>query len=193
MCGTAAPAIEPHQPPSVVSAEFSGADHERSPSSSDSQKRLPKPGLRVLIPVFVILVLLSVVTWFFHRTRKDDLPETVGSAPQPTARSERLKLENAADRQIVHNSVRGVEHVVAAKLGAAQTNNAAIENDPVELWKAIKRGSVSAEVALAKLYVDGMAVSQSCEQAHILLLAASMKGSKAADNFLKSSYAERCE
>jgi hypothetical protein len=31
------------------------------------------------------------------------------------------------------------------------------------------------------------------EQAHILLLAASMKGSKAADNFLKSSYAERCE
>ncbi len=52
---------------------------------------------------------------------------------------------------------------------------------------------MSAEVALAKLYWEGAAVPQNCEQAHILLLAASMKGSTAADNFLKSSYAERCE
>jgi len=193
MCGTAAPAIEPLQTPSVVSAEFSGAEHKRSPSSSDSQRRLPKPGLWRLIPVFGVLVLLSVGTWFFHRTRKDNLPKAIGSAPQSTATSERLKLEDGPDRQIVRNSVRGGEHVVAAKLGAGQTTNAAIANDPVELWKAVKRGSVSAEVALAKLYVDGRAVSQSCEQAHILLFAASTKGSKDADNFLKGSYAERCE
>ena len=193
MCGTAAPASEPLQPTSAVPDELSGADHESGPSSSDSQQRPPKPGFWRLIPVVVVLIVLSMVTWFFYEARKGKLPKESGSAAQLTATSGQLKLENAGERQIVHNPVRGVQHVVAAKLGTAQTTNAAKEDDPVELWKAVKRGSVSAEVALAKLYLEGEAVPQNCEQAHILLLAASMKGSKAADNFLKSSYAERCE
>ncbi len=193
MCGTAAPASEPLQPTSAVPDEFSGADHESGPTSSDTQQRPPKPGFWRLIPVVVVLIVLSMVTWFFYEARKGKLPKESGSAAQLTATSGQLKLENAGERQIVHNPVRGVQHVVAAKLGTAQTTNAAKEDDPVELWKAVKRGSVSAEVALAKLYLEGEAVPQNCEQAHILLLAASMKGSKAADNFLKSSYAERCE
>lgn len=193
MCGTAAPASEPLQPTSAVPDEFSGADHESGPSSSDSQQRPPKPGFWRLIPVVVVLIVLSMVTWFFYEARKGKLPKESGSAAELTATSGQLKLENAGERQIVHNPVRGVQHVVAAKLGTAQTTNAAKEDDPVELWKAVKRGSVSAEVALAKLYLEGEAVPQNCEQAHILLFAASMKGSKAADNFLKSSYAERCE
>jgi len=41
--------------------------------------------------------------------------------------------------------------------------------------------------------LEGKSVPQNCDQAHVLLYAASMKGSKAADNSLKSSYAERCE
>jgi len=193
MCGTAAPAIEPLQPTSAVPDEFSGADHESGPSSSDSQQRPPKPGFWRLIPVVVVLIVLSMVTWFFYEARTGKLPKESGSAAELTATSGQLKLKNAGERQIVHNPVRGVQHVVAAKLGTAQTTNAAKEDDPVELWKAVKRGSVSAEVALAKLYLEGEAVPQNCEQAHILLFAASMKGSKAADNFLKSSYAERCE
>ena len=193
MCGTAAPASEPLQPTSAVPDEFSGADHESGPTSSDTQQRPPKPGFWRLIPVVVVLIVLSMVTWFFYEARKGKLPKESGSAAQLTATSGQLKLENAGERQIVHNPVRGVQHVVAAKLGTAQTTNAAKEDDPVELWKAVKRGSVSAEVALAKLYLEGEAVPQNCEQAHILLFAASMKGSKAADNFLKSSYAERCE
>jgi len=193
MCGTAAPASEPLQPTSAVPDEFSGADHESGPTSSDTQQRPPKPGFWRLIPVVVVLIVLSMVTWFFYEARKGKLPKESGSAAELTATSGQLKLKNAGERQIVHNPVRGVQHVVAAKLGTAQTTNAAKEDDPVELWKAVKRGSVSAEVALAKLYLEGEAVPQNCEQAHILLFAASMKGSKAADNFLKSSYAERCE
>ena len=193
MCGTAAPASEPLQPTSAVPDEFSGADHESGPSSSDTQQRPPKPGFWRLIPVVVVLIVLSMVTWFFYEARKGKLPKESGSAAELTATSGQLKLKNTGERQIVHNPVRGVQHVVAAKLGTAQTTNAAKEDDPVELWKAVKRGSVNAEVALAKLYLEGEAVPQNCEQAHILLLAASMKGSKAADNFLKSSYAERCE
>jgi hypothetical protein len=186
MCGTAAPVVEPLQPLLSVPEEFSGADHEAGPSP-------PHSGLRRLIPVVVVLIALMVVTSFFYEFRKGNRPNESGSAAELTATSEEPKLENAGQRRIVHYPVRGVQHVVAARLGTAQTVDAAREDDPVELWRAVKRGSVSAEVALANLYVEGVAVPQNCEQAHILLLAASMKGSKAADNSLKSSYPERCE
>ena len=74
MCGTAAPASEPLQPTSAVPDEFSGADHESVPSSSDSQQRPPHPGFRRLIPVVVVLTSLMVVTSFFYEARKGNLP-----------------------------------------------------------------------------------------------------------------------
>jgi hypothetical protein len=112
------------------------------------------------------------------------------------ATSEQIKVENAAERLIVPPAARGVPQIVAVKPIAAQTIDAAKVDpgvDPGELWKSVKRGSVNAEVALAKLYLEGEAVPQNCEQAHMLLSVASMKGSKAADSLLKSSYAERCQ
>jgi len=93
----------------------------------------------------------------------------------------------------VHKPVGRVQQVVAAKAETAQTTSATKEDNPVELWKAVKRGSVSAEVALANLYLEGKSVSQNCEQAYMLLQTASMKGSKAADTLLKGSYPARCE
>ena len=193
MCGTAAPAVEPLRSLSSVPDEFSGADHQAGPSSSDSQQRPPHPGLRRLIPVVVVLIALMVVTSFVYKVRKGNLPKESGSASELTATSGQPKLENAGQRHLVRKPVRGVQHVVAAKVGTAQTIDPGKEDDPVELWKAVRRGSVSAEVALANLYLEGEAVPQNCEQAHTLLYAASMKGSEAADNVLKSSYAERCE
>ncbi|MGB8065405.1 MAG: SEL1-like repeat protein [Candidatus Sulfotelmatobacter sp.] len=133
------------------------------------------------------------VTSFFFKARKGNLPKESGSAAELTAISGQPKLETAGQRHIVHNPVRGVQHVVVEKPGTAQTTNAAKEDDPAELWKAVKRGNVSAEVALANLYLEGKSVSQNCEQAHMLLQTASMKGSKGADTLLKSSYPERCE
>ena len=108
------------------------------------------------------------------------------------ATSEQIKVENAAERFIVPPAAREVPQIVATKPVTAPTIDAA-KVDPVELWKAVKRGSVNAEVALAKLYLEGEAVPQNCEQAHMLLSVASMKGSKAADSLLKGSYAERCQ
>jgi len=109
-----------------------------------------------------------------------------------TAASEQIKVENAAERHIVPPAARRVQQIAAAKLMTAPAIDAA-KVDPVELWKAVKRGSVNAEVALANLYLEGQAVPQNCEQAHMLLSAASMKSSKAADNLLKNRYAERCQ
>jgi hypothetical protein len=146
-----------------------------------------------LIPVVVVLIALMAATALFYKVRKGNLPKESGSAGEVTATPEQPKLENAGQRHIVHNPVKGVQHLIAAKLGTAQIIDAAKEADPVELWKAVKRGSVNAEVALANLYLDGEAVPQNCEQAHMLLSAAAMKGNKAADNFLKSRFAERCE
>lgn len=193
MCGTAAPSVEPLRPLSSVPDEFSGADRELGPSSSDGQQSPPHMWIRRLIPVVVVLIALMVVTAFFYNVRKGNLAKESGSASELTTTSGQPKLENAGQRHILHKPVRGVQHVVAAKLGTAQTIDTAKENDPVELWKAVRQGSVSAEVALANLYLEGEAVPQNCEQAHTLLYAASMKGSKAADTLLKSSYAERCE
>ncbi|MGA8215903.1 MAG: SEL1-like repeat protein [Candidatus Sulfotelmatobacter sp.] len=133
-----------------------------------------------------------VVTSSFYDMRKGTLPKESGAVAEPAATSEQIKQENTGERLIVHNPVRGVQQFVAGKLRTAQTI-AAKEADPVELWKAVKRGSVNAEITLATLYLEGEAVPQNCEQAHMLLYAASMRGSKAADNFLKNSYAERCE
>jgi hypothetical protein len=193
MCETAALVVEPLQTLSRIPDEFSGADYQSRPSSSDSQQSPHHPGLRRLVPVVVVLIGLMVVTSFFFKVRKGNQPKESGSAVELTATSGQPKLENAGKRNIVHNPVRGVQHAVAAKPETAQTTSAAKEDDPVELWKAVKRGNMIAEVALANLYLEGKAVSQNCEQAHVLLQTASMKGSKAADTLLKGSYAETCE
>ena len=107
-----------------------------------------------MIAVVVVLIALMVVTSFVYQVRKGNLPKESGSASELTAASAQPKLENAGQRHVVHKPVRGVQHVVAAKLGVAQTTDPAKENDPVELWKAVRRGSVSAEVALANLYLE---------------------------------------
>jgi hypothetical protein len=193
MCGTPAPAIDLLRGLSAIPDEFGGADHEAGVSSSESQQKPPQPGLRRLIPIITVSIAMIFSAWFSHEVREGKLPKESGPAAKLTSTLEQPKLESAGPRHIVPSSAKGVQHLVAAKLGTAQVTDSAKEDDPAELWNAVKRGNVPAEVALANLYLKGEVVPQNCEQAHMLLLAASMKGSKFADDFLKSSYAERCE
>ena len=44
------------------------------------------------------------------------------------------------------------------------------------LWKAVGEGNTTAEIALAQLYLTGSGVPKNCEQARVLLSAASKKG-----------------
>ena len=154
---------------------------------------LPRAGLGKLIPIVVVSILLMVVSSVFYEVHKRNLAKESGSAAELTATSGQPRVKNADQRHTARNPARRVQHVIPAKLGTAETPDTAKEDDPVELWKAVKRGNVSAEVALANLYLQGKSVPQNCEQAHMLLQTASTKGSKAADILLKSSYAERCE
>ena len=192
MCGTAAPAVEPIQPPSPVPNEFR-TNHETLQTSLNRQSRPPHPGLRRLLPIVVVSIVLIVVSSVLYEVRKRNLAKESGSAAELTPTSGQPKVKNADQRRIARNPVRRDQHVIPAKLGTAQTPDTAKEDDPVELWNLVKRGNVSAEVALANLYLQGKSVPQNCEQAHMLLRTASTKGSKAADVLLKGSYAERCE
>jgi hypothetical protein len=61
------------------------------------------------------------------------------------------------------------------------------------LWTSVKRGYVPAEVTLADLYLRGDGVEKNCDQARILLVAASKKGSTEARQLLEQVAERGCE
>jgi type II secretory pathway predicted ATPase ExeA len=98
--------------------------------------------------------------------------------------------ENVVPPNIVKTSDAEAVKPAPAKPQPEQIQNPAV--DPAELWKRVQEGSTSAEIQLAILYLEGSVVEQSCEQAHLLLVAASRKGSKVASGLLSGKYAEGC-
>ena len=60
------------------------------------------------------------------------------------------------------------------------------------LWAAVKKGNVSAEIALADLYVRGDGVTKNCDQARVLLRAAAEKGSSIASQQLAQVVRSGC-
>jgi type II secretory pathway predicted ATPase ExeA len=63
--------------------------------------------------------------------------------------------------------------------------------DPGKLWEEVGQQNTDAEVMLARLYLEGTSVPKSCEQAQVLLQAASRKGNVRAKDLLQS-YQEDC-
>jgi hypothetical protein len=192
MCGKAAPAIEPMPLISATPDQTSGTNQESVPARSENRRPL-QARLGKLVPALVALVVLVIVASLFHKTQKDNPPKESVATTELASTSGQPVIESADQRPVVHNSARGAQHVVAAKMVTAQPIDTAKAEDPAELWKAVKKGSVNAEVALANLYLEGEAVPRNCEQAHMLLQTASTKGSKAADTLLKNGYPERCQ
>ncbi len=60
------------------------------------------------------------------------------------------------------------------------------------LWKAVRKQNATAEVLLSDLYVKGDGVSQSCDQARLLLVAAAKKGSLQAAQQLRELESRGC-
>ena len=98
--------------------------------------------------------------------------------------------ENVAPPSIVKISDAEAVRLAPAKMQPEQVQNSTV--DPAELWKRVKEGNTSAETKLAVLYLGGSVVEQICEQARLLLVAASRKASKVASGLLNGEYAERC-
>ena len=171
-----------------------GADegNEIQPDSDTPPwRRLVKSVRRGFFLVVLVVVVLAG-GWFFFLVRNHPVPDKVVSPPPLVDRSlqspspEATAPENGPLRPAPNNkSVRSAVSRAAKPAPAT--------DDPAELWKRVRKGDADAEVALAKLYVDGNGVPRNCEQAHLLLLAASRKGHKTADSVLSGLYTQRCQ
>lgn len=65
------------------------------------------------------------------------------------------------------------------------------DSDPIKLWAEVKKQNSDAEVELADLYIAGTAVPKNCDQAQILLRAASRRGNLRAGKMLHD-FEDRC-
>jgi hypothetical protein len=140
----------------------------------------------------VILTVLIVCTAYYLNLRGRSIEKTpaarsVGAtAPQPNIQ------KSSAEPNGSDESPAEVAKVPSQKPRSARISKTEDDN-PTELWSRVRQGSPEAEVALAKLYLQGIAVGRSCEQAHVLLSAASRQRSKAADGLLAGAYAQQCQ
>jgi len=69
--------------------------------------------------------------------------------------------------------------------------NARTSLDPAKLWQQVRREDTNAEVTLARMYLEGMEVPRNCQQARVLLLAASKRGNTRAVDVLNND-ADSC-
>jgi hypothetical protein len=142
-------------------------------------------------PVLVVVPIALICALYFWIVRSGRMPKQGASAsvvpatsPEPQTRS--ATVPESAPQPAVPATVSFPGTTPAAK------KTVEIADDPVQLWKRVQRGNTGAEIELAKLYLDGVRVAQNCEQARLLLLAASKKGSTVASNLLSGAYSQRC-
>ncbi len=91
------------------------------------------------------------------------------------------------------DSETGQEEFDAAREILRGKNRAQELSRAVELlWSSVKKGNVPAEVTLGDLYRRGDGVEKSCDQARVLLVAASKKGSADARHQLEQIAEQGC-
>jgi hypothetical protein len=148
---------------------------------------LEKPRRRQHPLKLTIALLVLVICTFLVMIRRHKIPllstQTVNSSV----------VQNAVASPRPTQQTPASAETASAQSAPSAMNMMEIQDDPAELWKRVQGGSAAAEVALAKLYLAGRGVAQNCEQAHLLLLAASKKHSgAAASNLLSGDYLRRC-
>jgi hypothetical protein len=148
----------------------------------------------VVISVMSALLLVCAVSYFTFTLRGRSaektpaIPSIGATASEPNIKSASAPLHGSDESPAEDANSR------SAKPGPiSKTETETKDESPTELWNRVRHGSADAEVALAKLYLQGTALERSCEQAHQLLLAASRKRSKAADSLLAGAYAQQCQ
>jgi hypothetical protein len=195
MCGTAPRTTTPVQ----ASSEAVSRQNEYKPAQEATlfgahprqQVEKQGPGKSIGIGIAVAVVLLVPLFLVIHNWQLSQSAEPVAAAVNTATQANTQPI--TPPEPAARKPVREVGTQVPAKQKAQlEVATPAVADDPAELWKSVKSGSARAEVSLARLYLAGNSVPQSCEQTHMLLLAASKKGYKAADNLLTGAYVERC-
>jgi hypothetical protein len=189
ICGTPAPTYEVLLALQEVHREATRSTRKTGERTTGPLRAAFGRLLKNPFPIVISAALLLCGWFFLHagnaKTPAETTPVPTNTgvsaepAPQPATAPENSHPTNPAGRALRTGSPKVGRTVVG-------------ENDPAQLWKRVGRGDTSAEVALARLYLDGTGVSQNCEQAHLLLLAASRKRYPEADRLLSGDYSQRC-
>ena len=147
-------------------------------------------GFRKTTAVISTVLLASTVSYVTFRGRsieKEPIAPSVGAtAPEPNLQQASAPPSGSEESSA---EVENFSSVRPRLPGTSKTK----DDNPIELWSRVRRGSTEAEVDLAELYLQGITLDRSCEQAHVLLSAASRKRSKAADSLLAGAYARQCQ
>jgi hypothetical protein len=188
MCGV------PAQVPAPIQTASESKRTSRAPEVTFSGEQAPQfktsgSGKSIGIGIAVAIVLLVPLFLFIHSWQPSQSSPPAISATKPESQPEPVVA--ATPDHMVKSPAKKV-HATASPGQQLAIAPPVPAEDPAELWKGVRSGNARAEVTLAKLYLDGNSVPQSCEQTHMLLLAASKKGSKAADSLLAGAYAARC-
>jgi hypothetical protein len=138
-----------------------------------------------------VAVLVAACGLFFLRARSGNAPDIIAPAPAIAATPPGPVPPKAtvSETVAVRPQLVSQEPPVPAVPAVAPVSTT---DDPAELWKRVGNGNTDAEVTLARFYLDGHRVTQNCEQAHLLLLAAAKKRNRAADQVLSNLYPQRC-
>jgi hypothetical protein len=99
--------------------------------------------------------------------KTDAVPSVASSNPSAAAR---MESENAVIRESSDDSAA---FQPSHRDGRPKASRSALAN---RLWSDVATGDTKAEVELARLYLKGDGVTRNCEQARVLLQAASRKG-----------------
>jgi TPR repeat protein len=136
-------------------------------------------------------------------------PETPEVLTEPKSSSNAKQtapfgIENAADRQAAGPGVangpvasgNGDNGMAELQQAQAYLEGRKVPHDSVQaarlLWKAVAKENIAATLLLADMYLQGDGVTQSCDQARLLLVAASEKGSAEAAAKLRSLESTGC-
>ena len=127
---------------------------------------------------------------------------TSGSIPRGTTSSAPTAAATAAPAQTTSGNVNttigtesgsGLEDFNAAReLLRGEHRQRDLSKAVDLLWAGVRKGYVPAEVTLADLYRRGDGVPKNCDQAQVLLVAASKKGSPEARHLLEQMAEEGC-
>jgi hypothetical protein len=171
-----------------ISQEPKARGLELNRRTAEALLALSSAGRRRLIPIVLSAVVLVCVASYFSFRRRQ-IMNSPALVPAAAVTSSQPSLQSAA---IPSNTPPAeAEGVVRAKPPLQESSKTTSE-DPADLWSRVRKGDADAEVALAKRYLTGVGVERSCEQAHVLLSAASRKQNKAADGLLTGAYAQQC-
>lgn len=192
MCGAPAQTTAPAQAPTELASEPTASPRSQAAIFDtvsppvESQGR----GKSIWIGIAVAVVLLMPLFLVIHNWQLSQSTEPVAAT---TDHSTQTPATPVAAPVLANKRPAKKVHTPSPVQQPVETVASPTSDSPTELWKSVRSGDSRAEVTLAKLYLDGNSVPQSCEQTHMLLLAASKKGSKAADNLLSGAYVERCQ